>query len=66
MTQAGQNIMEQVGTLQREAASMKAGMDEMSAGVEQIGKTGSALSGISSIMEQSISEIGRQVDQFQS
>ncbi len=65
MTAAGRTIMEQVGDLQNETGAMKTGMNEMSASAEQINETGSALSEISSIMEQSIAEIGRQVDQFE-
>ena len=65
MTMAGRTIMEQVGELQNETGAMKSGMKEMTASAEQIGETGSALSEISSIMEQSITEIGRQVDQFE-
>ena len=66
MTAAGRTIMEQVGALQNETNAMKSGMNEMSASAEQISETGSALSEISSIMEHSITEIGRQVDQFES
>ena len=66
MTSEGRSIIEQVASLQQETGAMKTGMDEMSASAEQISETGSALSDISSIMEQSITEIGRQVDQFQS
>ncbi len=66
MTAAGRTIMEQVGALQNETNAMRSGMNEMSASAEQISETGSALSEISSIMEHSITEIGRQVDQFES
>ena len=65
MTTAGRTIMEQVGELQNETSAMKNGMNEMSASAKQISETGSALSEISSIMEQSITEIGRQVDPFE-
>ena len=44
---------------------MKNGMDEMGIGAEKINATGDALSEISTLMDESIREIGRQVDQFE-
>ena len=58
-------IMEQVAALQQKTSDMKNGMDEMGIGAEKINATGDALSEISTLMDESISEIGRQVDQFE-
>ena len=57
-------IMAEVVTLQDETHAMKHGMDEMSQSAGKIGETGGALAEISALMEQSIGEIGRQIDQF--
>lgn len=57
-------IMEEVVNLQDETHAMKQGMDEMSQSAGKIGETGGALAEISALMEQSIGEIGRQIDQF--
>jgi len=43
---------------------MKQGMSEMSAGARKINETGNALSGISSLMAQSIKKLGNEVDLF--
>ncbi|MBR4795836.1 MAG: hypothetical protein IK050_05290 [Lachnospiraceae bacterium] len=45
--------------------AIKQGMDEMGHSAEKIQVTGDALSEISVLMETSIGEIGRQVDQFE-
>lgn len=58
-------IMSEVGNLQEETRVMKQGMDEMKESASKIARTGEALSEISTLMENSIVEIGRQVDQFQ-
>lgn len=58
-------IMSEVGNLQNETLVMRQGMDEMSESAARIARTGSELSEISQVMEDSIVEISRQVDQFQ-
>lgn len=58
-------IMSEVGNLQEETRVMMQGMDEMKESASKIARTGEALSEISTLMENSIVEIGRQVDQFQ-
>ena len=65
MTQGSRVIMDEVATLQDETRSMRTGMDKMSESASKISETGNALSGISSLMEKSIEEISRQVDQFE-
>ncbi len=64
MTDDSHIIIEQVTTLQQKTQAMQISMDEMSSNSAKIDTTGSALSEISSLMEKSISEIGKQVDQF--
>ena len=66
MTSESRNIMKEVSSLQEESASMRNGMNEMTSSAEKINSTGVALSKISAIVEQSIGEIGRQIDQFES
>ena len=58
-------IMDEVSNLQDKTKSMKQGMDQMSSSAEKINSTGKALSDISGIVEESINEIGRQIDQFE-
>jgi methyl-accepting chemotaxis protein len=57
--------MEEVSTLQEKTKEMKNSMTAMGDGAERINATGDALSEISTLMEGSIAEIGKQVDQFQ-
>ena len=57
-------IVENIGTLQKETDSMKQSMGEMSASASKIDSAGSSLAHISKLMEQSIGEMGKQVDQF--
>ncbi|MCR5725144.1 MAG: HAMP domain-containing protein [Treponema sp.] len=64
MTADSQMIMDEMRTLQKDTDVMKQGMDDMGASAEEITSTGDALSEISVLMEKSIGEIGRQVDQF--
>ena len=52
-------IVENIGTLQKEQS-----MGEMSASASKIDSAGSSLAHISKLMEQSIGEMGKQVDQF--
>ena len=65
MTSESQMIANEINTLQEKAADMKNGMDEMSASAKKIEETGAALSDISEIVEKSIVEIGKQIDQFE-
>ncbi|MBO4731541.1 MAG: hypothetical protein J5597_01865 [Spirochaetaceae bacterium] len=58
-------IMDAVGVLHKETDMIKQGMDEMGQSAEKIQVTGDALSEISVLMDNSIGEIGRQVDQFE-
>jgi methyl-accepting chemotaxis protein len=65
MTADSRAIMEAVDSLHKETDTIKQGMDEMGRSAEKIQITGDALSEISVLMETSIGEIGRQVDQFE-
>ena len=58
-------IIEEVSTLQEKTKEMKNSMTAMGNGAERTNATGDALSEISTLMEGSIAEIGKQVDQFQ-
>lgn len=64
MTQMSRAIMDAVSTLQEATGAMKRGMAEMSTNAQKISSTGASLSGISTRLEESIGEIGKQVDQF--
>jgi len=64
MANGNQMILNEIKQLQDSTASMKQGMDEMAVGATQINRTGSTLSSISADMEDSIAQIGEQVDQF--
>ncbi len=64
MSQDSRVIMEEIGRLQNETASMKQGMSEMSASASKINAVGNSLSEISKLMEDSITKMGMQVDQF--
>ena len=64
MTAGSRTIASEVGTLQEETRAMQQGMEEMNASAAKINETGSALSDIAALMEQSIGDIGTQVDQF--
>ncbi|MBQ7167936.1 MAG: methyl-accepting chemotaxis protein, partial [Treponema sp.] len=64
MTQMSRAIMDAVRTLQEETGAMKQGMAGMSESARKISSTGASLAGISTRLEESIGEIGKQVDQF--
>ena len=64
MSQDSRIIMEEIGRLQTETANMKQGMSEMSASASKINSVGTSLSEISKLMEDSITRMGMQVDQF--
>ena len=55
---------ETIHSFVNETESMKLSMDEMGMSTGKINDSGKALSEISSLMKDSISEIGKQVDQF--
>lgn len=65
MTEESRIIVGEVGTLQKETNAMRHSMDEMSHGASMIEEMGVSLTEISTVMEQSIEEIGKQVDQFE-
>ena len=64
MAEGNKSILAEVTMLQDATMAMKTSMEEMSVGADKINSTGAALSEISGNIEQSISEIGEQVDQF--
>lgn len=64
MADGNKSILEEVTMLQDATIAMKVSMEEMAVGADRINATGAALSDISEKIEQSISEIGTQVDQF--
>lgn len=65
MSQDSRIIIEEIGRLQNETASMKQGMSEMGASASKINSVGKSLSEISKLMEDSINKMGMQVDQFE-
>ena len=64
MSEGNKAILTEIQKLQDATFTMRSGMDEMSAGATQINRTGSDLSDIAKKIEQSIAQIGGQVDQF--
>ena len=64
MAEGSQAILKEVQALQDATLSMKQGMDEMTIGATKINETGASLGEISGQMEESIRDIGGQVDQF--
>ena len=58
-------IVEQVNTLQAKTKTMQSSMDEINSVTTEINTTSDALSEVSVLVEESISEIGKHVDQFQ-
>ncbi|MCR5218445.1 methyl-accepting chemotaxis protein [Treponema sp.] len=65
MNEGSRTIMDAMQILQDETGNIKTGMTEMNSSAGKINETGRSLSGISNIMEDSIKEIGTQVDQFE-
>ena len=65
MTEESRIIVGEVGKLQKETDAMRHSMDEMTHGAGKIEEMGASLTEISTVMEESIDEIGKQVDQFQ-
>ena len=66
MTQGSRVIIDAVAKLQKETEAMQASMREMLHGTGKIEEMGNTLTDISTVMEKSIGEIGKQVDQFNS
>ena len=64
MAEGNQMILKEVQMLQNATMTMTQGMEEMSIGAKKINETGAALNGIAGKMNESISEIGGQIDQF--
>ena len=57
-------ILSEVRNLQDATGAIQSSMDEMSVGARKINETGAALNGIAGKMNESISEIGGQINQF--
>ena len=64
MAEGNQMILKEVQLLQNATMTMTQGMEEMSIGARKINETGAALNGIAGKMNESISEIGGQINQF--
>jgi len=64
MSIGNKQILDEVRNLQNATQVMKASMEEMSIGAKKINETGSALSEIAGKMQNSIEQIGSQIDQF--
>lgn len=64
MSEGNKAILMEIQKLQDATFTMRSGMDEMSVGATQINRTGSDLSSIAKKIENSIEQIGQQVDQF--
>lgn len=64
MEEGNKMILSKVQMLQNATMTMTQGMDEMSVEARKINETGVALKGISSQMNDSITEISSQIDQF--
>ena len=64
MSIGNQAILSEVRNLQDATSTMLSSMDEMAVGARKINETGSALNGISLKLNESIADIGSQIDQF--
>ncbi len=64
MAEGNKAILDEIKVLQEATFSIKDGMDEMSSGARRINETGAALSELSKQMDDSINNIGVQVDKF--
>jgi len=64
MAEGNKAILAEIKSLQDATFSIKDGMDEMSASARKINETGNALSDIAKNMDDSINNIGEQVDKF--
>ena len=65
MAVGNQAILSEIHTLQDATHVIKDGMSEMSIGAKEMNQTSAALSEISSKVNESINQIGTQIDQFQ-
>ncbi len=64
MSIGNKQILNEVQNLQNATLVMKSSMEEMSVGARKINETGAALSEIAQKMQNSINQIGTQIDQF--
>lgn len=64
MSEGNKAILQEIRLLQDATLSMKDGMEQMSTGAARINETGSTLAGLTEQMENSISKIGTQIDEF--
>ena len=65
MATNSRTIMSEIGILQSESANMQQSMEEMAMSTRKINQMGNTLSEISNLMEDSITKMGNQVDQFE-
>ena len=65
MATNSRTIMSEIGILQSESANMQQRMEEMAMSTRKINQMGNTLSEISNLMEDSITKMGNQVDQFE-
>ena len=65
MADNSRTIMSEITILQSSSTSMQQRMEEMSMSTRKINQMGSTLSEISDLMEDSITKMGKQVDQFE-
>ena len=65
MTGESRAVMEELAALQEKSGSIHASIETVNESAQKIRETGLTLSDISQIMEESIREIGAQVDQFE-
>ena len=64
MQKGNKSILKEIQELENETTRMKDGMEQMLIGAKKINDTGSSLSGLSNDMENAISSISSQLDQF--
>ena len=64
MQQNNKDILVEIGSLNDATKMMKSGMEEMSIGAQKINETGVQLKEITDKVEDSITKIGAQIDQF--
>ena len=64
MSVRNERIMQEMHSLQDSTKRMESSMDDMAQGARKINETGSALSGISSDVQDAINKIGNQIDRF--
>ena len=64
MSEGNKAILQEVKLLQSVTTTIRNGMDEMSEGASKINETGTLLTSLTERMEESISKIGNQIDEF--